>query len=323
MWGAVSTLTPMTDFKVLSIKMPTPFFEGTSNAYVLFGEPLTLVDTGVASEAGLAALEKALEGRGRRVEDIERIVLTHKHADHMGLAATLKDLSGAEVYVHEADLESVALHDEREEQWARIVIDRMRAWGVPSRILDGAGEFRRGRPVLARSVAATPFIDGQTLPMNGERLEILHMPGHTMGSACVRWGRRLFSGDHVLPEITPNVGIGELERADTLALYLASLERAARLAEAELTVFPGHGEPFGNLADRAHEIIRHHHERLDLIVEMLAREGPRTIYEVALGLFGEMKGFHLALGTAEAHAHAAHLVREGKVVQRDGRIALA
>ena len=104
--------------------------------------------------------------------------------------------------------------------------------------------------------------------------------------------------------------------------YLESLRRIVELAEDDVHVFPGHGEPFASLGERCDELVAHHRQRLDKVVEILEREGDRTVYEIACQLFGEMKDFHVVLGCAEAAAHLEYLEHEGRVAADDSRYRL-
>lgn len=303
---------------VVPLSIPTPFFEGTSNAFLLRGSPLTLVDTGINGPDAFETLERGLANAGVSVERIERILLTHKHADHMGLARAIVVRSGAKVFVHTDDHHDVTNYEEVDREWTVLIGARLREWGAPTDRLEKVRRMSGMRTTIAYSVEAEKLEHGQTLPMSGSPIEVIHVPGHTKGSVCFRWGNRLFSGDHVLPSITPNVGIGELRRVGMLREYLESLESIKGQQTPDLVVYPGHGEPFGSLAARAEVILAHHVERLDEIERIVAESGPLSVYDVAIRHFGELEGFHLPLGAAEAHAHLEHLADEGRVVRDNG-----
>jgi hydroxyacylglutathione hydrolase len=168
--------------------------------------------------------------------------------------------------------------------------------------------------------SATPLSDGQRIPQGDGHIEVMHTPGHTMGSICLRYGRYLFSGDTLLPDISPNVGGGDVQHRELLRHYLASLARIRDLSQtADLQVMPGHGDPMPTFADRCDALIRHHNRRLDEIVAILDRRGGLTVYELARTLFGKMEGFHVVLGCAEAFAHLELLLEQGRVSQSDGK----
>lgn len=312
----------MTDPKVLEISLPTPFFEGTSNAYLLLGEPLTLVDTGIGGKQSLTCLEFALKEAGFALSEIPRILLTHKHADHMGLARTIQDRAGCTVFVHESDREQVTHFDERDQEWGTVVLALLRKWGTAEEQLAKAEDLVSNRLPLGESVAAEPLRNGQMIPMENGDIEVIHSPGHTKGSVCFRWEHRLFTGDHVLPTITPNIGIGELGERGMLQQYFRSLEAARGQQSDDLMVFPGHGQPFRDLAGRCTAIRQHHLDRLAAIRQILSSHGASSVFNLARELFGELRDFHLLLGCAEAWAHLDYLETHGAVVKDSGRYHL-
>ena len=164
------------------------------------------------------------------------------------------------------------------------------------------------------------LVDGQLIELADGHFEVIHTPGHTMGSICLRYGPYLFTGDHVLPDISPNVGAGDMRRSGMLEYFFASLERLQKMTDV-VEVMPGHGEPFGDLRQRCRELVNHHEERLDKTVAIL-RDEPRTVYEVACELFGLLEDFHIVLGCAEANAHLEFLVDQCQVTSDDGKFRL-
>jgi glyoxylase-like metal-dependent hydrolase (beta-lactamase superfamily II) len=306
---------------VLPIGIPNPLFEGDINLYAIAGEPLTLIDTGIGTEEALDALERGLLGHGLAIEDVGQVILTHKHADHIGLARTVRERSGATVFVHEDDWDGVVNLDARHGDFIPLVRGRLLEWGTPSAEVEALAGQMKGFHRLARPVDAERLIDGQRIPAGGFDLEVMHTPGHTQGSICLRYGRHLFTGDHVLPTISPNIGAGELRRSGMLLRYLESLDRVARLQaeDDDLIALPGHGPPFSNLAARVEQLKGHHIDREEAVLEILRRGGPMTVYDVASRLFGRLPSYHLMLGTAEAHAHLEKLEAEGRVVASGGK----
>jgi glyoxylase-like metal-dependent hydrolase (beta-lactamase superfamily II) len=120
----------------------------------------------------------------------------------------------------------------------------------------------------------------------------------------------LIAGDHLLPRITPAVGLYPDSRLDPLGDFLASLERVAELAPR--LALPGHGEPIDDPAGRAREIIEHHRERLDATEEAI-RESPQSGYAISCVLFpGELSAAQRRFAVAEALSHAERLVVEGR-----------
>ena len=136
-------------------------------------------------------------------------------------------------------------------------------------------------------------------------------------------GRTLFSGDHVLPDISPNIGGGDMRRRGLLTEFLASLRRIAALSGTVDQVLPGHGEPFTDLGGRCEQLLDHHRDRLDRIEAILRTGGLQNVWEIATRLFGALQDFHVVLGCAEAEAHLECLVDAGRVVAGSGRYRCA
>jgi hydroxyacylglutathione hydrolase len=310
----------MTEAPVHRITIPNPFFEGATNVYVIAAEPLTLIDTGIGTEEAWTLLKRGLEAHGLRPESIRQIVLTHHHLDHIGQAHRIREASGARVFVHADDWEGVAHYEDWHNTFVQRLQQRLHEWRTPAAIIQAsAAILQKGGSDLACSTPAERLTDGQRLPVGGGDLEVIHTPGHSRGSMCLLYGRYLFSGDHVLPNVSPNIGGGELVVPGMLRRYIESLERVRRLQAKDLLVLPGHGEPFSDLETRVQALQEHHREREEEIIAFLRAAGPKTVYEIALFLFGSLHGYHVVLGTGETHAHLEKLVSEERLVFRDGR----
>ena len=301
---------------VRRISIPNPFFEGPNSVYLIEDDPLTLVDTGIATDQAYQALCSGLREHGIAVGDVQQIVLTHKHIDHLGNAWRIQNESGAEILIHESEHDSVSDVNPLGNRFAHMVQQRLADWGVPEPVRPTPTNQNmpawKLEPAKAKSIH-----DGQSIDMENGELEVVHTPGHTLGSICLRYNDRLFTGDHVLPDTTPNVGGGDLAHQGLLQLFLNSLDRLRNL-EDELQVLPGHGAAFWGLAKRCDEMIGHHQARLAATLQAL-RDGAATVFEVAQELFGEMDGFHVALGCAEANAHLEFLMQQGSVAAEVGR----
>jgi glyoxylase-like metal-dependent hydrolase (beta-lactamase superfamily II) len=133
----------------------------------------------------------------------------------------------------------------------------------------------------------------------------------------------LFSGDHVLPTISPNIGAGEMRRRGMMTRFLNSLDRIAPLESEGLVVLPGHGGPFSNLSQRIAQLKEHHAQRERAILEILRAGEPKTVYEIARALWSKLPGYHLVLGTSEVNAHLEKSINEGQVREENGRFSIA
>ena len=309
---------------VFRIGVPNPMFEGELNLYVIAGDPLTLIDTGIGTPEALVALEKGLVDHGVSIEAVRQVVLTHKHADHIGLADDVRQRSGATVYVHQDDWEGVANLDARHEEFVPLVRSRLAQFHVPEekieRLIGMLGHGQR----FAKQTPAERLRDGDVLRVSEVDLEVIHTPGHTQGSICLRYANYLFSGDTVLPTISPNIGAGEMRRSGMMQRFLDSLDRVAALQSDDLVVLPGHGPQFSHLAQRAMELKQHHLDREEVILGALrAAEGPQTVYEVARSMWAKLPGYHLSLAVNEVNAHLEKSVADGAVREENGRFAMA
>jgi glyoxylase-like metal-dependent hydrolase (beta-lactamase superfamily II) len=165
--------------------------------------------------------------------------------------------------------------------------------------------------------AVTSVEDGEYLDLVGERYRVIWTPGHADGHICLFRERDgiFLAGDHVLPRITPNIGLySERDRPNPLGDYLASLEKVARIPAT--IVLPGHGEPFSDLAGRAAEITRHHDEREMQLLTFL-QDGPQHAYQLSEQLFEHRLKNDEArrMGVAEVVAHLEHMRLAGRVTR--------
>jgi glyoxylase-like metal-dependent hydrolase (beta-lactamase superfamily II) len=263
-----------------------------------------------------------LEENGLSIADVRRVILTHKHIDHIGNAWRIQQESAAQILIHEHEMQSVGQVDPDGERFKELVRRRLDGWQVPRDALP-RDSSSSGRRWDIESCEPTALGDGQRLSQGDGELEIIHTPGHTMGSICIKHGPCLFSGDHVLRDISPNVGGGDMRRQGMLGHYLGSLQRIVDEVESDVHVSPGHGDPFIGLHPRCRELLEHHQERLNNVIEILQRDSDQTVYEIARQLFGEMKDYHVVLGCAEAAAHLEYLEHEGRVTSGEGRYRLA
>ena len=298
-------------------------FEGELNLYVIAGDPLTLIDTGIGTPEALVALEKGLVDLGLSIDAVRQVVLTHKHADHIGLAGDIRERSGATVYVHEDDWEGVAELDRRHGDFIPLVRARLASFHTPNEDVENLVKFLSHGRRFARETPAEKLRDGDRLQVSGVDLEVIHTPGHTQGSICLLYGNHLFSGDHVLPTISPNIGAGEMRRTGMMRKFLDALDRVAALQSNDLVVLPGHGPTFSHLAARAAELKKHHLEREHKILGVLKDSPPLTVYEVARKLWPKLPGYHLVLGTSEVNSHLEKSVEDGDVREAEGRFSLA
>ena len=289
------------------ITTPLPTRPGHVHSYLLPGEEgWTLVDTGIGLPDAAATWAAALDGA-----EVARVLVTHFHPDHVGAAADVAELTGAPVYQGELDYAQCELVWGNDE-WPERIAEWFLIHGVPSEITEeliGSGQSYR------------PFIRYQPDPelvAEGDRLdgwELVAAPGHADGQMCLLKDGVLVSADHLLPRISPTVGLWPESRPDPLGDFLDSLERTIELAPT--IALPGHGDPIADPVGRARELIEHHRERLEF-TEAALTEIPRTGYEVSFDLFGaELKPASRRFAVAETLSHLERLVLEERAERRE------
>ena len=190
--------------EVHRIAVPNPFFEGRNSVYLLKCDPVTLVDTGVATEKAYGALVDGLKAASISINDIKRVVLTHKHIDHIGNAWRIQQESGAEVCIHEHEAKSVVEVDPSGKRFGNLVADRLRSWQVA----DAPSSSGDKMPTWTlEACEPTGIKEGDALPTETHSIEVLHTPGHTMGSVCLRFGDRfVLRGSRTATESRPTSG---------------------------------------------------------------------------------------------------------------------
>lgn len=279
----------------------------------------TLIDCGWNTEEAFAALEQELKECGVAFEDIKQLVVTHVHPDHYGLAGRVKEVSGCRLITHQRERDFIRSRYRNPGQ----LLERVLAWltehGVPREELE---ELQRAAmPVRGFVVPVEPdhvVWGGETLDLGLYRFEIYWTPGHSPGHICFfdRAQRIILTGDHVLPTITPNVGVHPQQAGNPLGDYLASLQRLEPLQVDD--VLPAHEHSFKDLQGRLHGIVEHHHERLDEMIAIIGDE-QKTAYEVAstlvwtIGTFDKFSTWMRRAAISETLAHLEYAVYEGRL----------
>ena len=305
----------MQPFPVHTLTLANPHFEGHNQVYVIESDPLTLIDTGIADQATFDDLQQAFSGHGFQLEQVGRIVLTHKHIDHIGNAWAVHRLSQAEIMIHDSEVQAVTNVDPDGTRYREFVRQRMEEWHLPENVIAESLTAQSPR-WLIESAPATGLQDNQHIDLGGTSLRVIHTPGHTKGSICLEYGDLLFTGDHILERISPNIGGGDLRHRGLLSDYLRSLERIHELADGVQRVMPGHGDPFEDLQGRCERLVAHHQRRLDRVRKALSEKGPLRLLDIAQFLYGSLAGYHVILGCAEVESHLDYLIEAGEV-ERD------
>lgn len=311
---------------VFRLVLPLPF-PGLDrvNAYLLAdGGGYTLVDCGIAdparSDEGWGDLVDALDAVGVGVGEIERLVVTHHHIDHYGMAGRVVEETGCELLMHSTAAEELDMYRDPSHE-----VDALRQvladHGVALDELDELTAFEDWRAYVHSVIEPAVGLDGdETLDVGDREWTVVHTPGHARTHICLysRPDGLLISGDHLLPTITPHIDFERAADADPLGEFLASLEKVEMLDPS--LVLPGHGRPFDEGAERARIVARHHDRRLGSILQIIRRE-PHTANEITEELFsGTLLNFHRRLALGEVLAHLRYLRKRGEIerIERGG-----
>lgn len=306
------------------VRVPLPVRLEPVNCYVLHGGDaggLTIVDCGLA--VGATGLwSAALAALGAGPGDVERIVVTHLHPDHIGGSAALARLTGAPVFASRVTAEQAPpLWGPGMHEHFALIDDCLLRHGMPrDRIKSLAGESDLVRaaielPPCIELLDADDVVEGA-----GTTWRVVLTPGHSDGHLCLldQQGGRLLAGDHLLERISPAVGRFPGHSDDPLAAYLASLEHTAKLGVH--TVLPGHGKPFADGSRRCTELLEHHRKRVAQCVGALG-DGPATAHQVALVVFGPQPDpANERFAVTETLAHLEYARRRGGVQRVDGAL---
>ena len=289
----------------------------TASIYILNnGNKTILVDTGMDEH-----IDTFLKSKGVKIENIDMVFLTHLHIDHLGGVNKLSQSYGLNGYIGKNDLKRIEVIQNSSNKFITWQVNYLKRNGVPDKMLENIGEnhpiFSELKNYMALRMDSFDFIRTKIGDFN-----FLDVPGHSPGSTCfmVNNNSSLFSGDHILERISPNISYYD-EDEDMLGEYLASLAKTKN--DQIMNTFPGHGLPLGNPNRRIDQLIRHHEDRMKEIRE-LARNGWLTSYEVAKKMkwskgrtMETMNMMETNFAIGEAISHLRHMEKEGIIDMRE------
>jgi glyoxylase-like metal-dependent hydrolase (beta-lactamase superfamily II) len=307
-----SVLSLMNDLidRVTRIEIPTPFPVGSINCYLIEGSPLTLIDTGPKTPRSLEKIVKELQTLSYDLSDIEQILLTHGHVDHIGLVAHLvRERTRAhgippEVWINQNDARVLTDYDGYMELYMRSILKLVAECGVPSN--QGQLLAQENRTKLFKSIAesvptARSFEDGASFKTGIGDLVAIWVPGHSLGSTCFVCDEQqiIFSGDHILGDISsnPSISFDGSERISMLT-YFESLDRLS--SREKYTAYPGHREPILDIKTRIEILRAEYDDKLQKAADSLTRSS-QTIYEISRTVYGNYEMSSLILALAESY----------------------
>jgi glyoxylase-like metal-dependent hydrolase (beta-lactamase superfamily II) len=305
---------------IFQVQLPLPFPLRIVNCYVLRdGAGWTIIDTGINYPAGRAAWQAALAELEIAPQAIRRIILTHAHPDHYGMAGWLAGQSGASVQLAPLEQEFVQAVWHAGTANEQAIVDFFHAHGMPAELAEHVRDSMAETRAMTLPWPATSVIEpGEALQIGARRFEVIGAPGHSdqhLVFYCAE-ERLLLCGDAVLIKITPNISRWPHGRPDPLADFLQSLDRLAAL-QVDLAL-PGHGSLIRAFGERLAELRTHHHERLDVMEQ--ATGGGATAFSICTVVFptSALSPHQLRFAMAETLAHLEYLVGVGRLECDDG-----
>ncbi len=309
---------------LIKIKIPIPYPLRSVNCYYSYGPIPTLFDTGINTPQARRILQQELTRLGIGLGLIRRIVITHGHLDHAGMAGWIASHSKADILINDLDFPKIPPARAEKTQ------------AIQSRYADflkraGVSETMAARIVRKLMVRRKAYIypmpkvsfikESDEFKCNGSRFQVLATPGHTPGALCLYSPEEetLLSGDTLLRYITPNPVV-ELDNPNlngsfpSLKRYLESLDRLKRLRIK--VVLPGHGEPFSNTGERIDQIKTHIHQRQQQVIKILKKLGSPPgvpLVQIAARLFPGLHNSQIFLTLSESIAHLDFLIEKGHV----------
>jgi glyoxylase-like metal-dependent hydrolase (beta-lactamase superfamily II) len=304
------------------LAIPTPFAVGRVNVYLIEDAPLTLVDAGPNSGTSFDELQRGIAGLGHSLEDIELVIVTHQHIDHLGLVSLVASHSGAEVAAIDVAVPYMENFSSEAEADDAFAMDIMLRNGIPEDVVSALQSVSRAfRAWGARVEVTRPLRHGEALQLRDRTLHVHHRPGHSPTDTVFhdRERRLLIAADHLLGHISSNPLItrprdGSEGRPQALVQYLESLA-ATREMDVDL-VLPGHGEPITDHRALIDQRFALHRRRSEKIHRLLV-ERPRSAYEIAQDLWGNVAVTQAYLTLSEVLGHLDLLANEGRLQEEE------
>lgn len=313
---------------VHTIPIPIPYPVQWVNAYYIEDSTPSLIDTGINTEDALRALQAALKAVGSELSSVQRVILTHGHIDHMGLAGTVAEAGGSEVFMHAWDESKASVvADEKVRATRKELLLFMADAGMPDRLSTELTDeiIERLHALMSPLRKVTTLFGGETFHFDTMDLRVVHLPGHTPGSICLHNADlgHLYSGDGLIEEITYNPATDNREGDDgqaysSLTAYVHSLKQADGLTISE--VYPGHGNSYSNPGEKIRQLHEFHDLRKREILRILGEEKADTAttpgltrFQLATRLFPAMNGIEIYHRICAVHAHLEALEAESKV----------
>jgi len=305
---------------IFQFKIPMRFNPlGYTFCYYL-SDSKTLIDTGINAKDAYDALEKQLTVLNAKIIDIENIIPTHFHGDHVGLIDLIRQKGNSKLYAHQSLIDKQNKEKAYWKDLSRLSIEEIKEMGGGD-ITPLFGRFENSiRPPPKPFNIDKIVEDNQILKLENTNLRIFWTPGHAREHICLydANNRILFSGDHVLPKITSHVAMHTWGERDPLNDYLTSLKKIKELSVN--IVLPGHEYNFTNLSERVNQLHVHHKSRCNEIKDAITK-GEKTIYQISSRVswdsrpWPEMDFWTKRMAATETFAHLFYLKNKNEVIE--------
>ena len=302
------------------MRIPTPFQVGRVNCWLIEDEPLTLIDTGPNSGKSLDELARQLEALGHSFGDLEQIIVSHQHIDHLGLVDIVRGRSGAEVIAIEELVPFIDDYNGQAELDDGFAVELMLRHGIAEEVVFALRSVSGGfRSYGASSTVDRVIRDGELLEFRDRKLEVQLRPGHSP-TDTVFWDEQrqiLVGGDHLIKHISSNPLLsrrldGSPGRTASLLSYIESLSHTRELP-AEI-VLSRHGEPVTDHRELIESRFRMHGRRAEKLLGLIGSE-PMTAHGLAQELWGDVAVTQAFLTLSEVIGHMDLLIAEGRAVE--------
>lgn len=293
--------------EVTSVRIKLPFRLNHVNCFIAKGETgWTIIDTGINDATAHDTWKPIIENK-----EVNNIILSHYHPDHYGFAGRLQEMTGAQVSMTETDHKS-ATHFANNHKSSNLRNNYMEC-ELPIEMVNALTNNETGfnQLVLPHPTIHGYIKEGSKIVFGKYEYEVVEAPGHSDGLVCFYNKEKsvLFSTDHILPKITPNISYHFYGEDNPLENYLQSLEKFKKF-DAQY-VIPSHGQPFQNANKRIDEILNHHHERLEKVLDIL--KIPSSVFQTFQQLFGKDFNTHdMRFAIGETISHLEYLVKKNE-----------
>lgn len=319
----IETISYITS-KIIQVRIPVPFSLKWINSYLLFEKNGTfaIIDPGLRTLEAEQIWEETLQKLSLTWGDCSKIVVTHQHPDHYGLAGYVQQRSRAPVYMtKESKAYTEKLWGTGQYQFERDMEQLLAVHGTPSHIIKAIINNMQQFQERVEPQPEVEYVEaGQSIRLGDADWRLIHTEGHAYGGIMLydKESKLLLCGDQVLPRITPHVGVVAGEDRPVLSQFLTNLKQIEELDVS--LVLPGHRDPFEGFRDRIAAIIQHHERRLEAILQYVREQQVVDAFTCCEWLFGQHlrdQPHNMRFALTETIAHLVYLQEHGQLQQRN------